>query len=350
MSGVEAESGRVASEEELNVDLRGVAWSSVTRATVLVLVAGLLALPLVSGSAFVGFVSLLVLVFAVMASGYNLMLGWPNLFVFCPAALAIIGGVTFALLMQAFGVPYLLAILFAGAVAALVGLVIAFSAVLIGSAFEIIIATLAFEQVVFYVLTNWGEVGSTGISGVPSPSAGVLPVSPLVEQYLFLVLVLTVVTALVAVFDNSLTGSLAIATSENEDLLRSIGYNPARYKLIAVSLGAFVLGVGGSLFASVNGLITPADFTLHQTVFLLVITVIGGRRTIHGPIVGALVMVGLPEVIRSFGFGDYRAYFVGATLIVVVLLLPGGILGGLSGRFGIDDRLPDLRGLWGSDR
>ncbi|GGL66002.1 branched-chain amino acid ABC transporter permease [Halocalculus aciditolerans] len=313
----------------LAVDMPGVEWRAVAKSVGITLLLGLLAAPLVAGSSYIGYVALTVVIFAVMASGYNLMLGWPNLLVFCPAALAIIGGVTSALLVNVFGVPYLVAMVSGGVVAAVIGGFIAFSAIAIGSSFEIIIATLAFEEIVYYVFTNWHAVGPTGISNVPAPTAGPLTFQTQLEQYLFLLVMLTISIGIVAVFDRSLTGTLTVATSENEDLLRSIGYNPKKYKFIAVVVGALLLGIGGSLYAHVNGLITPGGFTLDQTVFLLVIAVVGGIRTVHGPIVGAIVLVGLPEVVRMFGLSNMKPYIIGGMLVVVVLFFPRGILGGL---------------------
>lgn len=320
-------------EDEVNVDMRSIVWSDVIRPPVLVLLAGLAAIPLVISSNYVGYVALLILMFGVMAAGYNLMLGWPNLLVFCPAALAITGGVTSSLLTTEMGLPFAVTLLVAGLTAAVVGTAVAASVIVIGSAFEIVIATLAFEQIVYYAFTNWERVGPTGISGIPQPSIGSLTFATQLEQYMFLLAILVLVVFLVAAFDRSLFGTLAIATSENEELLRSIGYNPSRYKLVSVVLGAFILGIGGALYAHINALITPGSFTLDQTVFLLVIAVVGGLRTVYGPIIGAVLMVGLPEVVRSVGLGDFRPYIVGTTLILVILFLPRGLVGGIYDRF-----------------
>lgn len=315
------------SEEQLETDLRKLDWLSPIRSSAVVLGAGLLAVPFVLSSTYTGYVAALVLMFAIMASGYNVMLGWPNLLVFCPAALAVVGGVVSSLLAIEMGLPFILTILIGGVVAALVGGAVSAAAIVIGSNFEIIIATLAFEFVVFYALSSWELVGPTGISGMPDPSLGALVFTSQMEVYVFLLVALTGVTFLVAAFDSSLSGTLSIATGEDEELLRAIGYNPATYKLISVVLGAFILGIGGAIYAHVNGLITPGAFTLDRTVLLLVITVLGGLRTIYGPVVGAVVMLGLPEIVRTLGFGDYRAYIIGVTLIIVVLYFPKGIVG-----------------------
>lgn len=317
---------RTAEFHEEDVDLREVNYVGAAKTAVVVTVVGLAALPLVMGSSYLSFVALSIMIFGIMATGYNVMLGWSRLLVFCPAALAIIGGVTSVLLMKVVGVPFLVALLAGGTVAGLTGVGIAYSAIIIKSPFEIVIATLAFEQLVFYLLVNWDRVGSNGIRNIPDPSIG-MALTTQIEQYLLLLGVLTVAIFLVATFDRSLTGILTIATSEDEDLVQSIGYSPSRYKLVSIVLGAFLLGIGGSMYAHINGLITPGQFTIDRSVLLVVIVVVGGLRSVRGPIVGAIIMIGLPEVIRSFGLGRIRPFLVGLTLIGIVLFLPKGVLG-----------------------
>lgn len=308
----------------------GLNWTETLKTPALILLAGLPLTLMVVQSSYFGLVALLALSFGVMASGYNLMLGWPDLLIFCPAALAIIGGVSAVLLVQVAGVPFLIAFLTAGVVAAVVGVGIAYSAILIKSAFEIVIATLAFEQIVFYLFLNWELVGPTGLSGIPSPSVAGMTFATRAEQYVLLLFVLAFAGFLVRVYDDSLVGTLTIATGEDEDLLRSIGYNPSRYKIAALGLGSFLLGLGGALYAFSSGLITPNQFTIEQTIFLMTIVIIGGLRTIYGPILGAIIMVSLPEVTRMFGLNNTRPYLVGLFIIIVVLYYPGGILGSIN--------------------
>lgn len=317
---------QTAEFQKEDVDLRRIDYAGAAKTAVVVMAVGLAALPLVAGSSYLSYVALSIMIFGIMATGYNVMLGWSRLLVFCPAALAIIGGVSSVLLMKTVGFPFLLAMLLGGVLAGITGAGIAYSAIIIKSPFEIVIATLAFEQVVFYLMVNWGRIGSNGIRDIPDPSVGVA-LSSQIEQYLLLLAVLSLVIFVVATFDRSLTGILTIATSEDEDLVQSIGYSPSRYKLVSIVLGAFLLGIGGSLYAHVNGLITPNQFTIERSVLLVVIVVVGGLRTVRGPIVGAVLMVGLPEVIRSIGLDRIRAYLIGLTLIGIVLFLPKGVLG-----------------------
>ena len=320
-----------AAVESLDIDLTGVEWTSVILKGVAILVPGLLFLPLATSR--LGFIVLPILYFSVMAVGYNVMVGWPNLLVFCPAALAIIGGVSSALLAQT-GVPFVLAFLLGGVVAGLVGALIALFAVIIRTPFDFVIATLAFEQLVFYGLVVWDRVGPAGLRGIPNPELLGMELTSQFEMYLFLLGVLVISVMVVASFDNSLLGTLSIATSENEDLLTSIGYQPSKYKFVSIVLGAFLLGIGGALYAHTTNLVVPNSFTLTQTVFLLTIIVVGGLRTIYGPVVGAIIMVGIPEFSRLFGISGFQKYLIGAALIGIILFAPRGVVGNLQNRSG----------------
>lgn len=323
----------VATVEGLDIDLRGVDWATVGRQSLYVLVPGLLFLPF--AASYLGFLVQPILIFAIIALGYNVMVGWPDMLVFCPAALAISGGVASGLLAQA-GVPFIPAFLLGGVAAALVGVLVALIAVIIRTPFDFVIATLAFEQLVFTALVIWPAVGPAGLrlADVDSPLIAGVELTSNVEVYLFLLAVLVLAVAVVAAFDNSLTGTLAVATGENEDLLTSIGYQPSKYKFVSILVGAFLLGIGGATYMHVNDLMVPNSWTLRQTVFLLVIIVVGGLRTVHGPIVGALVMVGIPEFSRLYGISGIQQYLIGAALIAIVLFAPGGLLGTYQDRAG----------------
>lgn len=331
--GADAIGTDVDTPEELEIELHGVDWSTVARQSLYVLVPGLLLVPFAASN--IGFIARPILIFAILALGYNIMVGWPNLLVFCPAALAISGGVASGLFAQA-GVPFLPAFLLGGVVAALVGVLVGLIAVIIRTPFDFVIATLAFEQLVFTGLVIWEAVGPAGLrlGEIETPQIGGLVLSSQVEVYLFLLVVLTLALGVVAAFDNSLLGTLSVATGENEDLLASIGFQPSKYKFIPIVLGAFLLGIGGAAYIHVNDLMVPNSWALRQTIFLLVIIVIGGLRTVHGPVVGALVMVGLPEFSRLFGISGFQQYLIGAALIGIVLFAPRGILGTYQDRVG----------------
>lgn len=344
MSEESARAEDAAVIDGLEVDLAGVDWPTVVRQALYVLVPGLLLIPFASSR--FGFIARPILIFAIIALGYNVMVGWPDLLVFCPAAIAIIGGISSGLIAQA-GVPFVVAFLLGGVAGALVGVVVALIAIIIRTSFDFVIATLALEQLVFTGLVIFAAVGPAGLrlGGVETPAIAGMALTGQVETYLFLLAVLVLGVVVVAAFDNSLLGTLSVATGENEDLLTSIGYQPSKYKFVSLVLGAFLLGIGGASYIHVNDLMVPNSWVLPQTVFLLTIIVVGGLRTVHGPIIGALVMVGIPEFSRLFGISGIQQYLIGTALIVIVLFAPRGILGTYQNRVGtsIRERLRGLR-------
>jgi|GEM_PF-4825235 len=322
-------------------------WPRLGKQTLLFLVVGLLFTPLVAGSSYIGSFVLIILVFAVMISGFDVMFGWANLYVFCPATFALIGGVTSALLADTVGAPFLLSMVAGALLAALVGLLIAVAVVVIGTDFDIVIATLAFGEVMILLFNNWEPVGPTGIFSISKPAIASIVLESQTQQYLFLLVVVTLTILAVSVFTSSRLGTLVVAMGENEALLASLGYNPARYKFLTIAFGAFLLGLGGALYAHVNGIITPRDFGVHQTLFFVLILMIGGLRSRYGPLVGAIVMVTLPEIARTFGLGNIRPYIVGTFLIVVVMYMPRGIVGATPGTVNIGSFITKLK-IWES--
>ena len=334
----------VATVEGLDIDLHGVDWLTVVKQSLYVLLPGLLFLPFAASS--LGFIIQPIFIFAVIGLGYNVMVGWPDMLVFSPAALTISGGIASGLLAQA-GVPFIPAFLLGGVASALVGVFVALIAVIIRTPFDFVISTIAFEQLVFTAVVIWPAVGPAGLrlSEVDTPMIAGAELTSNFEIYLFLLAVLVLSVAVVAAFDNSLFGTLAVATGENEDLLTSIGYQPSKYKFVSILVGAFLLGIGGATYIHVNNLMVPNSWTLRQTVFLLVIIVAGGLRTVHGPIIGALVMVGIPEFSRLYGISGIQQYLIGAALIAIVLFAPRGLVGMYKDRVGtsITQRLRGLR-------
>lgn len=308
---------------------QNIPWHDVWRRTAPAILIGLAFAPVVVLSDYLGSIILIVFVYGITISGFDLMFGWANLYVFCPAAFALIGGVTSALLVDTLGLPFLVGFLAAGVTSALAGLLIAGGVVVIGTDFDIVIATLAFGELLVLLLANWEPVGPTGIFSISRPAIGPFELTSQLAQYGFLLVVFVLTIFAVNVFARSRFGTLIVAMGENEDLFRSIGYNPARYKVITILFGTILLGIGGGLFAHVNGIITPGRFDVHQTLFFTVILLVGGLRSVYGPFVGALVIASLPEVVRLFGMGNIRPYVVGGFLVVVVLVMPTGIVGRL---------------------
>src|SRR5207244_6565072 len=118
-----------------------------------------------------------------------------------------------------------------------------------------------------------------------------------------------------------------VATKDTELATESHGLSTYRIRTIAFTISAAFAGIGGCLFTFLNGYLSPDSFTLQTSILFLLIVLFGGLGTVAGPLVGALVLVLLPEMLRQFL--DYRLILYGALLLFSIYFLPRGLVGAL---------------------
>ena len=119
-------------------------------------------------------------------------------------------------------------------------------------------------------------------------------------------------------------GELLVATRDQEERVRFLGYDPANVKLVAFVLAAVMASIGGAMFAPIAGIISPSDVDATASILLIAGVALGGRAALLGPALGALA-VGYGQSTLSEQFPNQWSYFQGALFIVVVLLIPGGL-------------------------
>ncbi|WP_110183442.1 urea ABC transporter permease subunit UrtC [Nocardioides solisilvae] len=141
--------------------------------------------------------------------------------------------------------------------------------------------------------------------------------------------VLLASVALMAQLHRSRFGELLVATRDAEERVRFLGHDPANVKLVAYVLAAVLASVGGALFVPVVGIISPEDVGVGASIALVAGVALGGRASLFGPALGAL-LVGYAETSLSESFPGSWSYFQGGLFVVVVLLLPGGLAQALS--------------------
>lgn len=140
---------------------------------------------------------------------------------------------------------------------------------------------------------------------------------------------LALVFVLVALFVswrliNSRVGRGWTAMREDEQIAEAMGVSIVRYKLLAFAVGGAMGAMGGALFAVKLGSLTPASFEVIVSIQVLGIVILGGMGSLPGVIVGALVLVGLPGLLREFE--EYRLLVYGAALVAIMLLRPQGLV------------------------
>lgn len=143
-----------------------------------------------------------------------------------------------------------------------------------------------------------------------------------------LYLLVVVLTALVVGFFvwlmSTKTGQILTLISENDPLTLAVGINTFKYKALAYAIGGFISGLGGAMYVNYTGFISSVDIEVFTTVYIFFIPLIGGSRVLYGPIVGALFVILVPELLVSVE--RYMRIFFGLTFILVIVLLPQGLV------------------------
>lgn len=242
--------------------------------------------------------------FVMLTSGLNLLTGYMGLLSLGHLAFWGLGGYCSALLAIKLGWSFWGGLLAGGLLAALMAWLLGML-ILKVRGHRFVIITIAFQLLVQLVAYNWISLtdGQNGLSGVPSPIL-TLPGIGTIDffsktNFYFLILFFCVVTVYVCYrMANSRVGRALVAIRENENLAESVGVSAFRYSMIAFVVGAFFAGLSGSLYAHYIRYISPDMFEFIHIVELLTMVLLGGRATILGPIVGAIIFSTLPEALR----------------------------------------------------
>jgi len=265
-------------------------------------------------------------IYAIIAVGLNIFTGYTGQISFGHNAFAAIGGYASAILTTDRGWPPLVALV-AGA-----GLAVA-TAALVGyptlrlRGHYLAMGTLALG-LISYVLSVQLEGltrGFTGISGIPPLGVGSLVMTTPRGYFVAVWLLVAVATGSAWLIVHSRLGLALRAIRGGEDAARALGIDVTRYKIQALAISAAYASVAGSLFGHFVSYISPEAFGLYMVVLLFTMLFVGGIGTTAGPVVGAIVIGSLPEVLS--GFKDYRELIYAAVLIVILLFAPRGVLG-----------------------
>jgi branched-chain amino acid transport system permease protein len=302
------------------------------RWTWLVMGAACLLLVPVAGGPFVAQVMVSVGLFTLMGLGLNLEVGFAGLLDLGFVAFFAIGAYTVALLTSRgeYGLAHLsfwAAIPFAVAVSLVSGVIFGIPVLRVRGDY-LAIATLGLGEIVrILVLSDALRPvlgGSFGILGIPRPVIAGLELSGPRQLY-YLTLVASAVVWYVAWrLQYSRLGRAWAAIREDEDVAQAIGIDLVATKLLAYGLGAVFAGIAGAIFAVMLGSIFPHSFQLLISINVLVLIILGGIGSLWGVVVGAFVLVGLPELLREFG--EFRFLVYGAVLVAMMLVRPEGLV------------------------
>jgi branched-chain amino acid transport system permease protein len=265
-----------------------------------------------------------------LALSLNLILGYTGQLNLGHSAFYAIGAYMSTVLVKTAGWNFWLAMLCGSLAAGLFGVLLAFFAGRLRGHY-LGIASLGFGVITYQVLMNWmsvtqGPLGIYAIMPPPAISIGALTIDFGNQQNLFY-LIAAVAVAVFIVLGNILrspVGETLRAIREDEVSAASLGIDPKMWKIFAFGLGGAIAGLAGAFYPSFIGTLVPDAFTTTESFSMLAMVIVGGIGTMTGPVVGAIVLTLLPELLR--GIGDLRLLAYGILLTLVVLFMPGGIV------------------------
>jgi branched-chain amino acid transport system permease protein len=269
-----------------------------------------------------------VLFWITQATSWNLLSGFSGYFSFGQAAYVGVGAYATAVLHGRHGVPFGLTVLVAAGLCALLGLAVGALAFRLRSLRGEIFALLTLAVPFILAATARISRDIDGGQGIVVPVPDYPAQIGLVQDLLYLLQVPLAVGAVAVAYAvaHSRFGWALAAVRDAEDVGEGLGVATFRYKLMAIVLSAVLGGMGGSLYALQIGFVTVESvFNLTIAVFVIVMSVLGGRTTWLGPVLGAVVIVLLQERLTTSGLDDWRLIVLGAILVVLVVIAPDGL-------------------------
>ena len=304
----------------------------------------LVAAAIVTADGYQVYVISLVGLTAMVGIGINILLGLTGQISLGHAGFYAIGAYVGAILTTTYEWSFWAALPLAGIVAGIAGMLLAIPALRVRGPY-LAMVTIAFGFVVEQGAAEWKEVtgGWNGIMFIPLPET--FGYTFIERDVALLVAVLTFgAVALYARLNASDWGKAMRAVRDSELAARSLGLDPVMVRTAAFTLSAAITGVAGAIFASLTNFISPESFPFLQSILFLLVAIIGGIGTVLGPVVGALVVVLLPEFLSALA--EYRLLFVGVLLLVVLVATPRGVVGEIERRLRRTDPRPARAGTF----
>lgn len=277
-------------------------------------------------------VVIIALIFVILAVSLNLLIGYTGLVSMAHAAFFGVGAYTTAIVALQFGVNLLLAMVVGILLSAIMGIVIAVPALRTKNEYFILL-TLGFQMVIYGLMVNLVGVtgGRGGLVGIPRPSIfGLDFLSP--ASYLPLVFILAVLSfAICWRIAHSPFGRVLKGIREDETATRSLGKDIVRFKILVFMVSGGIAAVAGGIFSGYVTFINPFSFSLHEGIFIIALVVLGGSANLWGSVLGAFLLIGIPEALRFLQVGTeiidpLRVAIYGVLLIIFMRFRPQGLI------------------------
>jgi branched-chain amino acid transport system permease protein len=265
-----------------------------------------------------------VLIFAILATGLNVVLGYAGLLDLGYVAFFAIGSYTTGMLIQYGGLQFPLAFVASGAVAGVFGLIIGAPTLRLRADY-LAIVTIGFGEIVRITITNLDVTGGpTGIYGIPQAMiAGYEFDTPVDYYWLALAMMAAGLLFNWAVRRTKLGAAWAYIRYD-EEVAQAVGVNPFLVKLAAYGLGSIWGGLAGSVYVVSVGAVSPTSFTFSQSLLIVMSVILGGQGSLLGVILGTICVIAIPEAFRSVE--SWRLLAFGVALVALMLWRPAGLI------------------------
>lgn len=287
---------------------------------------------------YIFYILILVSIYAILAVSLNLLVGMTGLISIAHAAFMAIGAYSTALLVTGLGMNFFFTVAVGMFIAAGISGLLALPSLRVKGD-HYIIASFGFQVIIISILLNWTSLtrGPFGITGIPRPTLFGVTFSSY-QTFFLLSAGFAILCSLVCWrIATSPFGTVLRAIREDEVATQSLGKNVTRFKVLVFVFGCSLAAIAGSLYASVASFIDPFSFDIAESIFILAIVIIGGKGNVLGSILGAVVLIGLPELLKFLAVPSaiadpLRRMLYGVLLVVFMRFMPSGLIPERAGR------------------
>jgi branched-chain amino acid transport system permease protein len=284
-------------------------------------------------AAYVAHYLVMVGIYTILAVSLNLLVGYAGIFSLAHAAVYGIGAYASALVALKLGLGFWGGLVVAAVAGACAAALVGIPSLRVAGDYYIV-ASFGLQVVILTVFMNWTDLtnGHAGLAGIPRPRVfGLVIDNPF--KYVVLSLALAALTyAICHRLTNSAFGRTLRAVREDEIAAQATGKNVTLVKIVITTISSALGALGGSLYAHYITYINPSSFTLDESIFIMSLVILGGTERLAGPVVGAFILLAVPEALKFLAIPDtvaapMRQILYGGLLILFMFVRPEGILG-----------------------
>ncbi len=284
-------------------------------------------------AAYVAHYLVMVGIYTILAVSLNLLVGYAGIFSLAHAAVYGIGAYASALVALKLGLGFWGGLIVAAVAGACAAALVGIPSLRVAGDYYIV-ASFGLQVVILTVFMNWTDLtnGHAGLAGIPRPRVfGLVIDNPF--KYVVLSLALAALTyAICHRLTGSAFGRTLRAVREDEIAAQATGKNVVLVKIVITTISSALGALGGSLYAHYITYINPSSFTLDESIFITSLVILGGTERLAGPVVGAFILLAVPEALKFLAIPDtvaapMRQILYGGLLILFMFVRPEGILG-----------------------